>query len=120
MTNDRKPKGKGTQIRRDYEVGKGKPPKDSQFQPGVSGNPSGRPKKPQKLHSAMIEILSRDITLTVNGQKKTMSTKEALLFSMTTKALKASVKDQLGVINLIRDLEKDAPIDLGSLLDFDS
>jgi len=27
-----------------YEVGKGKPPKETQFKPGQSGNPAGRPK----------------------------------------------------------------------------
>ena len=29
----------------DYEVGYGKPPKNTQFRKGVSGNPRGRPKK---------------------------------------------------------------------------
>ena len=29
---------------RDYEVGDRRPPKHSQFKPGVSGNPKGRPK----------------------------------------------------------------------------
>ena len=31
----------------EYEVGYKKPPKSGQFQPGKSGNPKGRPKKPQ-------------------------------------------------------------------------
>ena len=31
--------------RTDDEVGYGKPPKNKQFQKGVSGNPTGRPKK---------------------------------------------------------------------------
>ena len=119
MTDDPKPNGKAKKTNRDYEIGKGKPPKASQFQPGVSGNLSGRPKKKPKLSRAMSDILSRDITLTVNGQKKTMSTQEALLFSLTTKALKAPVKHQLGVIELIRELEKDAPVDLDSMLNWE-
>lgn len=31
---------------RDYEVGRGRPPKEHRFQPNRSGNPSGRPRKP--------------------------------------------------------------------------
>lgn len=120
MANDRKATGKGIQPKRDYDVGKGKPPKDSQFQPGVSGNPSGRPKRPPKIHKTMAEMLSRDITLTVNGQKKTMSMQEAVVFSLTTKAIKGSVKDQLAVIELIRALEgHGGPFDLDSLLEGD-
>lgn len=119
MTDDPKPKRKGNQPKRDYEVGKGKPPKASQFPPGYSGNLSGRPKRPPKIHKMMSEILTRDITLTVNGQKKTMSTQEALLLSLATKAMKGSVKDQLGVIDLIRNLEGSGPFDLNSLLDED-
>ena len=30
--------------KRDYEIGYGKPPKQTRFKPGQSGNPRGRPK----------------------------------------------------------------------------
>lgn len=117
MTDDPEPKGKRNQPKRNYEVGKGKPPKGSQFPPGVSGNPSGRPIRPPKLQKTMAEILARDITLTVNGQKKMMSMQEAIVLSLTTKAIKGTVKDQLGVIELIRLLEGQAPFDLNSMFD---
>ena len=31
-----------------YKIGRGKPPKDHQWKPGESGNPSGRPKNTMK------------------------------------------------------------------------
>lgn len=117
MTDDPKPNGAGKKTKRNYEVGKGKPPKEFQFPPGVSGNPSGRPIRPPKLHKTMAEILTREITLTVNGQKKTMSIQEAMVFSLATKAIKGTVKDQLGVVALIRNLEGLGPLDLDSMFD---
>lgn len=116
MADNSNSNSKGKKTNRDYEIGKGKPPKASQFPPGVSGNPSGRPKRPPKLRKAMSSILVRDITLTVNGHKKTMPTQEALLFAMITKALKAPVKHQLGVIDLLRELEGEWPVNFSAPL----
>ena len=37
-----------------YEVGYKKPPKDSQFQKGISGNPIGRPRKSLDFNDQLI------------------------------------------------------------------
>lgn len=39
----------------DYEIGYAKPPKASQFKPGVSGNPAGRP--PKKIESDLPQVI---------------------------------------------------------------
>jgi Family of unknown function (DUF5681) len=46
---------------RDYEVGYGRPPKETRFQPGKSGNPRGRPKVERPLGDALREELYRQI-----------------------------------------------------------
>jgi hypothetical protein len=37
-----------------YEVGYGKPPKDTQFKKGSSGNPKGRPRKTLDFHLELL------------------------------------------------------------------
>ncbi len=46
-----------------YDVGYKKPPKHTQFKPGQSGNPKGRPKKPTNMHEAIIDNLGKKIKI---------------------------------------------------------
>ena len=56
-------------TREKYEVGYGKPPKQSQFQPGQSGNPNGRP-----LHASTESMNARfDDTCRWRGWRQTSS-----------------------------------------------
>ena len=41
-----------------YKVGYGKPPKQTQFKKGVSGNPSGRPKGSLNMATVLQRTLS--------------------------------------------------------------
>jgi len=54
----------------DYDVGFGKPPKHSQFKPGVSGYPKGRPKwKDRGMLTEMIgKELYRRVRISQNGE----------------------------------------------------
>ena len=60
----------------DYEVGYGKPPKGRQFQKGVSGNPTGRPKKAAEFHSIfMQESESLMTSMTMDNEDVSRSSK---------------------------------------------
>lgn len=49
--------------KKDYEIGYKKPPKHTQFKPGQSGNPKGRPRKPQTIEDATIQALNQKIKI---------------------------------------------------------
>lgn len=74
-----------------YEVGFCKPPAHTRFKKGVSGNPSGRPKRritPAKVQTTLDKLLSARITITSNGRPRQVSMLEALLTQLVHKAVK--------------------------------
>jgi hypothetical protein len=60
----------------DYEIGYGKPPKNTQFQKGISGNPRGRPKKSLDFNEQLLRESESFITVNENGRKKRISKQE--------------------------------------------
>jgi len=46
-----------------YRVGYGKPPRESQFKPGQSGNPNGRSKKPRSIRERFVRELERKVSV---------------------------------------------------------
>lgn len=53
-----------------FVVGYGKPPKATQFKPGQSGNPKGRPKGIRPLGALLTEILQQRIPVTEDGRTR--------------------------------------------------
>jgi hypothetical protein len=92
-----------------YKVGYGKPPTETQFKPGKSGNPKGRPKgSVQKLNSVIMEALSATIPVFVNGKKKHMTMLQALVNKLMVKAINGDVKAANQLLKLIPAAEADA------------
>lgn len=69
-------------------VGYRRPPVNRQFKPGQSGNPRGRPKGRKNLPTTFAEVLSRPIKVRdKNGKIRTLTKLEAIIESITNKAL---------------------------------
>ena len=48
-----------TASKADYEVGRGRPPKEYRFKPGQSGNPKGRPKRRRNMKTEIKEAIDK-------------------------------------------------------------
>lgn len=75
-----------------YEIGYGKPPKNSQFKPGQSGNKKGRPKGSKNSYSIIKEILDQKITIKENGKEIRISKKAAIFVQFINKTIKGDNK----------------------------
>lgn len=71
----------------EYEVGYKKPPTHSQFKPGQSGNPKGRPKGSISLPEQVRQALGKQIKVTGNGRRGRISVLEAILQRLTELAI---------------------------------
>ncbi len=85
----------------DHDVGFGKPPKRSQFKPGQSGNPKGRPKGSKNLKTDLEEELRELIVVREGGNAKMVSKQRAMLKSLTAKGVQGDSRAAAIVIDMM-------------------
>jgi len=82
------------------------PPEHTQFKPGKSGNPAGRPKGTKNLRTDLSEELNETVMITEGGQPHATSKQRALVKSMLAKALKGDTSAARVLVNLIIGFEQ--------------
>ena len=90
---------------RDYAVGYGKPPVETRFQKGQSGNPEGRPRGTKKLVTLLAEVLSQRSGLP-NPDGSWMTKAEAIFFSLATQASTPDLKAKKLLFDLMIKLQQ--------------
>jgi hypothetical protein len=75
-----------------YPVGYAKPPSNTKFKPGQSGNPSGRPKGAKNFATAIEDELRARVTVTENGRRKRVSKREVIAKRLVNRAAEGDLR----------------------------
>jgi hypothetical protein len=67
-------------------VGRGHPPKHTQFRKGTSGNPTGRPKGSKNMSTLLMEAAHDQVSVTIGGKTRSISKLQATAMQLATKA----------------------------------
>ncbi len=81
-----------------------KPPVKTQFKPGQSGNPAGRPKGRKNLKSVTEKELVKRVTITENGKARRVTKQEVIVQRLVHDAMKGKHKATDLLLRLQRDL----------------
>lgn len=93
-------------------IGYSKPPTHTRFKPGKSGNPKGRPKGKVSLSQLFAKHLDAKVTVTVGGQQKSMTRREALIIGFIGDALKGKDKVRKQLLDLLLLIEAQTASDV--------
>jgi len=85
---------------RAYVVGYGRPPTESRFQPGTSGNPRGRRKGSKNLKTLIRKALTASISIREGTKTRWVSKIEGVVLHQLQSALKGDDRSAMAVIKM--------------------
>jgi hypothetical protein len=105
--------------KRAYQIGFRKPPRSTQFKPGQSGNPAGRPRGAKNFANAIEQELAARVSVTENGRRRRISKREVIAKHLVNKAAGGDLKAIPLLFNEVRANQSN-PSDAGPDQVFDT
>src|SRR5689334_11055739 len=84
-----------------YAVGYGKPPPETRFRKGISGNPRGRPRRKSDLPSLLAEALDRQ---NASRKRKPRTQREAIVAALVEKSADGDLRAVKLLFELMRQI----------------
>jgi hypothetical protein len=102
----------------DYAVGYGRPPKETRFPPGTSGNPKGRRKGSRSVGAILKDIIEQKIAVTENGKTRQMPALEVMLRRLVNDSVRGDAKAMKMLLSFVDRYAETAEskVQLGELL----
>jgi hypothetical protein len=92
----------------DYRVGYGRPPLDTRFKRGQSGNPKGRPPGAKNLASLLNEALDELVIIKEDGGRKRISKRKAAFKQLVNESAKGKWPALKLLVDILQDIERRA------------
>ena len=89
----------------DYEVGYGKPPQNTRFKKGQSGNPRGRAPGAKDLKTLLIDTLNEPVVVTENGGRRTISKRQAIVKQLVNQSAKGDWRAVKLLVDMLHETE---------------
>ena len=90
----------------DYEVGYGKPPRETRFVKGKSGNPRGRPAGAKSFNTLLSDKLNEPVVVAENGGRRKISKREAIVTQLVNRSAAADFRAIKILLDIVRDIER--------------
>ena len=93
-----------SEDKRDYEVGRGKPPVHTRFKKGQSGNPRGP--RPKNLPALLVDALNEKVVVTIDGERREITKREAIVTQLVNKSTAADLRATKMLIDMLKQVEE--------------
>ena len=90
----------------DYEVGYKKPPKNTRFKAGQSGNPSGRSKGSKNLKTLVGKELNDSVDIREGGRRKVVSKRDVVAKQLVKKGMEGHDRSIEALLRLDDELDQ--------------
>jgi len=93
-----------SEVKRDYKIGYGKPPRGRPFQKGQSGNPRGPRRK--DLSSLLTAALNEPAYATIDGKRRKITKRQAIITQMVNESASANLRATKMLFDMMKEVEQ--------------